>query len=539
MLKRTGLALALASVSRPSWLRAETNPTLHGTFGAIVDEKFGARVGEEILAAGGNAIDAVVAAALASCIATPSRCGIGGYGGHMTIALARGKKVTSIDYNTTAPEAARADMYPLDHQGAVIDRKNFHGWLAAGVPGTLAGLQMALDRFGTRSFRELAQPAIRLAREGVPIDSFFARSIRNTAANFRKDPGSAKIFLENGEPLKEGQVLRNPELAEMLSTLAERNSVDSFYRGDIARRLAEQFQKNGGLVTVRDLAAYRAREVEPLRMEVKDLTVYTAPLTAGGLTVLEALSVLRALRWKPRENPEATHARIEAIRYAWKDRLELLGDPEQVKAPVQRLLSESYARDLAGKVAAAVKAKEPAAIHIRQHEDEGTNNISCVDRHGNMVAATFTHGSTFGAQVTADGLGVTLGHGMSRFDPHPDHPNAPGPRKRPLHNMCPTVVLRHGRPVVAVGGAGGLRIPNAIYDVLVNYLFGGDSLANSIAAPRIHCTGTLTVGLEPKWPKGDAEYLAKIGFKVRNDTAAYASAVSFNPKTGECAAAAR
>jgi gamma-glutamyltranspeptidase/glutathione hydrolase len=156
-----------------------------------------------------------------------------------------------------------------------------------------------------------------------------------------------------------------------------------------------------------------------------------------------------------------------------------------------------------------------------------------------MVAATFTHGSTFGAQVTADGLGVTLGHGMSRFDPHSDHPNSPGPGKRPLHNMCPSVVLRHGQPVLAVGGAGGLRIPNSLYDVLINYLIGRDSMADSIAAPRILCTGTRTVGFEKKWPEAQVDYLRKIGFNTRTDVGAYVSAVSWNPKTGECAAAAR
>jgi len=262
-------------------------------------------------------------------------------------------------------------------------------------------------------------------------------------------------------------------------------------------------------------------------------------LTAGGLTIIEALKILKVIGWRPRSNAESLHARIEAIRYAWKDRLELLGDPEAVHVPVDRLLSENYARELGGKVEAAVRSKHPAAIQIKQREDEGTNNISCVDRHGNMVAATFTHGSTFGAQVTADGLGIVLGHGMSRFDPRPGHPNCPGPGKRPLHNMCPTVVTRDGIPVLAVGGAGGLRIPNTIYDVLIDYVIAGHSMADAIAAPRLHSTGTLDVGYDGKWSTRQIEDLSKLGFNVRKFRTAYATAVSFNPRTGDCASAAR
>src|ERR1051326_1319443 len=190
MLRLTGRALAAAAIPAPTPEFRESNPALGGKGGAIIDEKHGAEAGRRVLEDGGNAIDAMVAACLVTCVATPSRCGIGGYGGHMMIALAGGKTITSIDYNSAAPAAARPDMYPLDDKGEVVGKVNVHGWLAAGVPGTLAGLQLALDRFGTRSFAELVQPAIRLCREGVPIDAFFAHTLRSTAANFRKDPRS-------------------------------------------------------------------------------------------------------------------------------------------------------------------------------------------------------------------------------------------------------------------------------------------------------------------------------------------------------------
>jgi gamma-glutamyltranspeptidase/glutathione hydrolase len=207
--------------------------------------------------------------------------------------------------------------------------------------------------------------------------------------------------------------------------------------------------------------------------------------------------------------------------------------------PVQQLLSASYAQGLAAKVAAAVKTKRPVEIEVRKHTDEGTNNITSVDAEGNMVAMTLTQGGAFGAQVTADGLGLTLGHGMSRFDPHPEHPNAPAPGKRPLHNMCPSVVLRDGKPLLAIGGAGGVRIPNAIYDVLGQYIMRGASIEEAIAAPRLNCTGTLDVLVEQEWPKDSVTDLTEIGFKVQTGESARVSAVTHDAKSGESRAAMR
>src|SRR5262249_35211975 len=204
------------------------------------------------------------------------------------------------------------------------------------------------------------QPAIQLAEKGFVINKVFANTLHGAANRFAADPGSARLYLRNGEILKEGDVLRNPELAKMLSTLAERNSVESFYRGDIAQRIAEAFEQNGGLVTAKDLAAYRAREVQPLQLPIRNFTVYTAPLAAGGLAILEAISVIKALdSVKGQDTGPAAHAQLEAMRLAWKDRLELFGDPEQVKVPVEKLLSFLYARELAAKAQTAVKERKP------------------------------------------------------------------------------------------------------------------------------------------------------------------------------------
>ena len=535
MLRMTGQA-SLASLSGTRFCLAAQTGSLSATpIGFVVGQTTGAEVGTQVLANGGNAVDAAVAAALAACVASPNNCGIGGYGGHMTLALAGGRKVTSIDFNTMAPAAAHEGMYPLDDKGEVKGRVNFHGWLAAGVPGTLAGLQLAMDRYGTRPFRELVQPAIELARNGFTVTPSFAAVIRSALPRFRNDPGSAKAYLTNGEPPKPGDVFRNPMLAEMLTALAARNSVDSFYRGDIAQRIAEGFQKNGGLVTVKDLAAYQAREVKPLQLKWKNCVVHTAPLTAGGLTTLEALAILKALGWeRSTTSLAASHSRLEALRVAWRDRLELLGDPEKVKVPIARLLSERYAREVAARIRTAVEARKPLDLPVEKTEEPGTVNLCSVDRRGNLVAVTLTQGGTFGAQVTVDGLGLTLGHGMSRFRPQPGHPNSPGPGKRPLHNMCPSVVLRDGKPVLGVGGAGGVRVPNGVFDVLTRYVFQGASIEEAVAAPRLICNATLDVTVERGWPKVEADYLNQIGFKIQTGGSAHISAVSFNPASSEC-----
>jgi gamma-glutamyltranspeptidase/glutathione hydrolase len=535
MLGRTSMALALGALGGRYGWGAQKQTGESSRQGVVIGEEEGAKVGEQVLAQGGNAIDAAVAAALTSCVVTPSRCGIGGYGGHMTIATAGSGKITSIDFNTVAPSAARGDMYPLDEKGAVKGRANFFGWQAVGVPGTLAGLQLALDRYGTRSFRELVKPAIGFARDGFVINNLLATTIRGASARFRNDPASAKLYLRNNEPRQAGENLRNPELAALLTTLAQRNSVDSFYRGDIALALADVFKKNNGLVTFKDLTAYQAREVEPLKLSWNDFTVCTAPLTAGGLTMLEAFSILKELKWDGMPaSPSSAHARLEALRLAWKDRLELLGDPEQVKVPVERLLSSSYASELASKIEAAVKSRKALPIQIQEHVDEGTNNISAVDSKGNLVAMTLTQGGSFGAQVTAEGLGLTLGHGLSRFTPHADHPNAPGPGKRPLHNMCPSIFLRDGKAVLAIGGAGGVHIPSGLYDVLTSYAVRHASLEEALAAPRLHTTGTLEVGVEPAWPKATQDYLKEIGFATKPFEAARVSAAGFDRESGEC-----
>jgi gamma-glutamyltranspeptidase/glutathione hydrolase len=509
--------------------------------GLMLGQPQAAEAGLTVLAAGGNAVDAVVAGALVAGVVAVAGCGIGGYGGHLVIARPAGDKVTAIDFNTAAPAAARDDLFPLDDKGAVKGGVNSHGWLAAGVPGTLAGMQLALDKYGTLKFARVVEPAIRHAREGFTVSKNLAAGIKAAKDRLSRDPGSAKLFFDKGEPLAEGATYRNPDLADLLQTLADAGSVEPFYRGDVAKKIAAAFHDNKGLVTADDLAAYKAREVKPLKLEWRDQVIYTAPLTAGGLTVLQALATLKALDWPTwdHKEPASAQARIEALRLAWNDRLRLLGDPEQAKVPVEQLLSDRHAEKSAERVRAAVKEKKPAVAESDGRPAGGTIHLTAVDGDGMMVALTLTHGDSFGTQVTVDGLGLILGHGMSRFDAHPGKPNSVGPGKRPLHNMCPTVVCRDGKPVLALGATGGRKIPNTLFDVLAYRVGEGRPLAEAVQGPRVHTEGDTQLTLEAKWPEATVDFLKGVGYTVKTGTGANLNAIERDPKSGELTSAAR
>jgi gamma-glutamyltranspeptidase/glutathione hydrolase len=501
--------------------------------GLVIGQTQGAEVGSRILHDGGNAVDAAVAAALVAGVVALPMCGIGGYGGHLIVGWPDGR-AAAIDFNSAAPAAARDDMFPLSADGKVRGGINQFGWLAAGVPGTLAGLQLAIDRFGTRSLSQLIEPAIRFARDGFSLSDATASSIRNARGQFERDPGSARLFLPEGQPPAAGATFRNSLLATMLVQLAEANSVDSFYRGEIARHIAREFQKHGGLVTEQDLASYEARQVDPISIEWRGAIVHTSPLTAGGLSVLQTLNTLKSLAWDESDpaDPKATQARVESMRLAWHDRLTLLGDPEGTDVPLARLLSSDYAEVSADRVRQAVRRQRLIEGTTDGRSASGTIHLSAADANGMMAALTLTHGEGFGARVTVDGLGLVLGHGMSRFEPKPGHPNSPRPGRRPLNNMCPTIVFRQQRPVAALGATGGRRIPNTLVDVLSQLLGRGRPLPEAARAPRLHTEGDATLRLAPGWNEADTEYLKSVGYQIEPGTGANLNGIARDLETG-------
>jgi gamma-glutamyltranspeptidase/glutathione hydrolase len=534
-LKQGAVAAGLLAWPRDTGIAADD-----ATKGLVVGQPEGAEAGRAVLASGGNAVDAIVSAALvAGVVAVPST-GIGGYGGHLVIARPDGKSL-SIDFNSAAPGSARPDMFSVDDKGVAKARANVHGWLAAGVPGVLAGLQLALDRFGTKKFGELVKPAIRLAREGFTVRANLANAIASAQERLLRDPECTRWLLPGGRPLSAGETFKNPALADMLQALADDGRVDAFYDGKIARQIAASFRKNGGLVTEKDLAAYRALEVAPLAIKWQGCTIHTPPPTSGGLTVLQALNTLQALDWAHQDphDPSTVQARVEALRIAWDDRLRLLGDSRFASVPIDRLLSERYAQESAERIRVALREQKPVVARSDGRSAGGTIHLCAADASGLMVALTFTHGDAFGASVAVERLGLILGHGMSRFEPRPGHPNSVAAGKRPLHNMCPTVVTKDGKPLLALGAVGGRKIPNTVFDVLTYRLGQGQKLSEAVRSPRLHTIGDLALVCESTWPKSATDRFATLGYTVRTGTAASLSALERDGASGSLESAAR
>ncbi len=484
-------------------------------------------IADRIWAAGGNAVDATVATAMVSWLTSPQMCGAGGYGGHMLIATP-GKRITTIDFNTLSPSGAQPP-----------DALEEHGWRSSGVPGTLAGLGLAVERYGQLSLAEVVRPAVELGRRGVTVTAAFARSSASMADVLRRDPASAALLLRSsGEPWQMGDTFTNPDLAALLEHLGAEGSTDSFYRGAFGQQVARAFQDNGGRVTEADMQAYYAQEVPPLRVQYGEYEVAGPPPSCPAVTPMQVLAICRELGWERLPaGPERTHAKVEAFRLAWRDRFDHVADPEHVdgvNSKVEQLLSADYAASLASEVRAAVAAKAAIDTGVEADPQTGTLHFSATDRTGTVVSVTLTHGGTFGACVTVPGLGLTLGHGMTRFDP--GTPNAIGQRKRPVHNMTPTIVCKNGVPVAAVGGQGGRKIPNGVADCLLGYVADELSLVDALRAPRLHTIGDLRLQVEGSTE--EIAWLREAGFEVSEAPGfARISAAQYDPATRVCTGA--
>ena len=424
-------------------------------------------------------------------------------------------------------------MFRLDAEGHVKGDVNDHGWLAAGVPGRSPACSWHSINMVRSRLAHLVQPAIRYAADGFPVDATLKFWLNPSEANLRRDPGSARLFFHDGKRSKKATPSAILTSADLLQRLAERGSVDDFYHGEIARQIASAFKKNGGLVTEHDLASYKPLEMAPLKLDWRGHTIATAPLTAGGLTILQTIATLKALgvEWSrlSMDDPKRTQAWLEALRIAWGDRLRLFGDPRFVDVPVERLLSEKYADESAVKVHSAINQKRPVPVVTDGSTASGTVNLSVVDSSGMAAAMTLTHGDAFGAQVTVEGLGLILGHGMSRFEPAPGKLNSIAPGKRPLDNMCPSVVLKGGKPMMAIGAIGGRRIPNAVFQVLLKMIADGSSLEDAASDPRLHTEGGLELHVEPGRPPAEIRYLKQVGYDIQPPKPAFVSAVLIDP----------
>jgi len=462
----------------------------------VTSQHLATRVGVDILKQGGNAVDAAVAVGYALGVVFPGAGSLGG-GGFMTLQLADGRK-TFIDFREKAPLAATAGMY-LDRDGNVIRGMSTKGYLAAGIPGNVAGFELALAKYGTMKRGTVIAPAIRLAQRGFVLEQGDADLLAVATADFRADAPSAAIFLDNGEPFKAGQRLVQKDLARTLQRIA-RNGADGFYKGPIADAIVASSTRGKGIITKADLAQYKARELAPIECDYRGYRIVSAPPpSSGGVIVCEILGILEGypLRDLGFRSAQAVHYQIEAMRHAYVDRNSYLGDPDFVRNPTERLLDKGYA----AKIRAAidpVRAGVSGDIKpgVAPHEGTNTTHYSIVDKDGNAVAVTYTLNEWFGAKVTVAGTGIIMNDEMDDFTVKPGVPNFYGlvqgeanaiaPGKRPLSSMSPTIVLRDGKPVLVIGAPGGARIITVVVHLILNTVDYGMNLQEAIDAPRFH-----------------------------------------------------
>jgi gamma-glutamyltranspeptidase/glutathione hydrolase len=454
------------------------------------------QVGVEVLKRGGNAVDAAVAVGYALAVAYPAAGNLGG-GGFMTIELADGRK-TFLDFRETAPKGATANMY-LDKDGNVIKGLSTKGHLAVGVPGSVAGMEYAREKYGTMKRADVIAPALQLAEDGFVLDRGDVQMLDSSIDDLREDPASAAIFLNNGKPFAVGDRLVQHELAETLREISKRGT-DGFYKGWVGAAIVAASQSGKGLLTQEDLDSYKVRELAPVECDYRGYHVVSAPPpSSGGVVICEMLNILEGypLTELGYHSAQAVHYQIEAMRHAYVDRNSYLGDPDFVNNPLERLLDKNYAAKIRAVIdparAGVSKEIKPG---VPPHEGSNTTHYSIADKDGNAVSVTYTLNDWFGAKVTAAKTGVLLNDEMDDFTAKVGVPNlyglvqgeanSIGPGKRPLSSMSPTIVAKDGKPVMVLGTPGGSRIITAVLLTMINAIDYGMNAQEAVDMPRFH-----------------------------------------------------
>jgi gamma-glutamyltranspeptidase / glutathione hydrolase len=464
----------------------------------VTQEALATRVGVDILQKGGNAVDAAVAVGFALAVTYPRAGNLGG-GGFMLIHRASGEDAT-IDYRETAPAAITNKTF-LDAQGNADPEKSRNSALAIGVPGTVEGLAFAERKYGSGRFTlaDLIAPAIALARDGVPVTDDTAELLPNELSRLARWPSSAKIFLKaDGTALGPGDRLVQSDLANTLEVIAK-GGPHAFYFGPIAEKLAAAVQAAGGVMTVDDVNGYSAFERIPVRGSYRGYDVVSMPPpSSGGVELIEMLNILEGYDLAHADEPQALFLMIEAMKRAYADRALFLGDPDTIAVPVARLTSKDYAATWRATIdqARATPANEIRPGGTVQAEGRNTTHFSVIDRFGNAVSNTYTLNFSYGVGLVAEGTGVLLNNELDDFSVKPDAPNAygligyeanaPGPGKRPVSSMTPTIVLKDGKPFLVTGSPGGSRIITAVLQVVVDVIDRGLDIAGAVSAPRVH-----------------------------------------------------
>ncbi|BCM17174.1 gamma-glutamyltransferase [Mesorhizobium sp. J8] len=493
-----GVTLSLAlTVAPPITAFAASPAPAKGEHGMVVTaQHLATEVGVDVLKKGGNAVDAAVAVGYALAVVYPNAGNIGG-GGFMTVRMKDGR-TTFLDFRERAPLAATKTMY-LDKQGNPVKGASLDGYLAVGVPGSVAGFEMAREKYGTLSRQDLMAPAIAYARDGFVLNQGDAASFADSADRLAKDPATAAIFLKkDGKPYGIGETLVQPDLAASLSAISEKGP-DAFYKGAIADAIVKASAAKGGILAKGDFEQYAVRQLKPVTCSYRGYEIISSPPpSSGGVIICEILNVLEGypLSYLGAGSAETVHVMVEAMRHAYVDRNSALGDPDFVDNPVSKLLDKNYAKDIRDKVdpfrAGVSKELMPKGFG----ESQETTHYSIIDKDGNAVAVTYTLNGSFGAGVVADGTGILLNNEMDDFTQKPGVPNLYGlvqgeanaiqPKKTPLSSMSPTIVTKDGKPFMVIGSPGGSRIITITLEAIVNAIDHGMDIQQAIDAPRIH-----------------------------------------------------
>jgi gamma-glutamyltranspeptidase/glutathione hydrolase len=466
----------------------------------VAQEKISARIGADVLRRGGNAVDAAVATGFAMAVTYPRAGNIGG-GGFMIIHSADRHEDIAIDYRETAPAAMTRDIF-LGADGKPDIAKSRDSALGIGVPGTVAGLTLALEKYGSGKFTltDLLKPAIDLARDGFVIADDLADTLASGQRRLARWPSATKIFSgADGKPLRDGDMLVQTDLAATLTAISAQGP-RGFYEGPVAEKLAKAVVDAGGIMTPDDFKSYRAVIRAPVRGNYRGFDIVSMPPpSSGGVVLLETLNILEGFPMGEMKQGSAPslHLMIEAMKRAYADRARYLGDPDFISAPVATLMSKDYAaKQRAGIDPDRATPWTDALSATPPREGSNTTHYSIVDSAGNAVSNTYTLNFPYGVGLVADGTGVLLNNELDDFTAAPGASNAfglvgfeanlPGPGKRPLSSMSPTIVLKDGRPVLVTGTPGGSRIISAVLQVVVNVLDYGMDVAQAVAAPRLH-----------------------------------------------------
>ena len=511
----TSLALAVSLVAPPPAFSAPQTSTaaaaqrydsgndifqpVYAKQGMVATEQeLASQVGAAILKQGGNAVDAAVGVAFALAVVLPNAGNIGG-GGFMVLHDAKSGQNFTVDFRETAPLKASKDMY-LDEKGNVIDGKSLYTHFAVGVPGTVAGMEYALKKWGSLPLEKVIAPAIKLAEEGFPVSLTLAKALETEKETLGKWESTKKIFFKNGVPLATGELLVQQELADSLKLIAAQGA-KAFYEGEIAQKIVAEMEKYGGLIRLDDMKNYQVLERKPIEGTYRGYKIVTMPPpSSGGVHLVQILNMLEnyPLADYGTNSAKSIHAMAESMKLAYADRSEYLGDPDFVKVPVNGLTSKNYAKELVkgitdnhAKPAAEIKPHNP-----QSYESDQTTHYSVMDSHGNAVAVTYTLNTNFGTGIVAEGTGILLNNEMDDFSTKAGVPNAYGliggesnavaAKKRPLSSMTPTIVVKGGKPWLVTGSPGGARIITTVLQSIVNTIDHGMNPAKAIVTPRVH-----------------------------------------------------